>query len=255
MDLARELQAIEPRVCTSSWPGYEHMRGYAVMVLPFSSGHLLGLRVWPENDFAPYVSVWHCTPEGDWSMYSDGTCLEAMCPRYWGAATRHSALATIDVTWTGPNALRVEMDDPPLVWTMTMTAQPFLRALNAVSAQLPLWTWKPAPLLRVREWIAERFLDLGRLRFSFTTPSGHDAVIMPEQMIFIGSSEAVWEGRDLGDPVRLDANPTIGGIPMPCRPTFVIGQAHARITDRAEYRRTRERARADKQAEQVLEAS
>lgn len=51
--LASELERIEPRVVASPWPGHEHVRGYAVMALPFSSGHVLGLRVWPENDFAP----------------------------------------------------------------------------------------------------------------------------------------------------------------------------------------------------------
>ncbi|MDQ4076252.1 MAG: hypothetical protein M3220_08395 [Chloroflexota bacterium] len=40
-------------------------------------------------------------------------------------------------------------------------------------------------------------------------------------------------------------NPTIGDVPLPTRPTFVIGQAHARIKDREEYRRTRERVQAE----------
>ena len=101
MQLANELESIEPRVGTSPWPGHEHVRGYAVMALPFSSGHVLGLRVWPENDFAPYVSVWHRTPEGDWSMFSDGPPLEAMCQRYWGPAVREAQLARIHLPGPG----------------------------------------------------------------------------------------------------------------------------------------------------------
>lgn len=244
MNLARELQDIEPRVETSPWPGHELVRGYGVMVLPFSSGHLLGLRVWPQNDFAPYASVWHRTPDGDWEIYSDGPLVEATCPRYWGSAIERGALARIALTWSGPNTLRVEMERPRLVWTMAMTASPLVQVLNAASAALPLWTWKPAPLLRLREWMAKRLFDVGDLRFSFVTPSGHDTTIMPEQMFFIGTSEAAWDGQDLGAPARLDANPTIGGIPLPTRPTFVIGQAHMRITDREEYEQTREQAQA-----------
>ena len=57
---------------------------------------------------------------------------------------------------------------------------------------------------------------------------------MPERIFFIDASEAVWEGRDLGDPVWLATNPTIGGVPLPSRPTFVIGQAYARIKDQKE---------------------
>jgi len=243
MNLAGELRGIESRVRASPWAGHEHARGYAVMVLPFSSGHLLGLRVFPETDFAPYESVWHRTPEGDWSIYNDGPSLKTTCPRWWGPALRHAELTRIQSTWSGPNELRVEMEAPRLVWTMSMTAPLPLRVLNAVSAALPLWTWKPAPLLRVREWIAKRLLGMGDLRFSFVTPTRQEAVIMPEQVFFIGSSRATLEGRDLGHPVRLSRNPTIGDVPLPTRPAFVIGQAHARIADPEEYRRTREAVR------------
>src|SRR3712207_7801376 len=144
MELATELERIEPRINTSPWPGHEHVRGYAVMALPLSSGHVLGLRVWPENDFAPFVSVWHRTPGGDWSIFSDGPLLEATCPRYWGPTLREARLARIHLSWVGPNELRVEMESPLLVWTVSMAAPPFLRVMNAVSGSLPLWSWKPA---------------------------------------------------------------------------------------------------------------
>lgn len=93
MQLASEIEQIEPRFAPSPWPGHEHVRGLAVMAPPLSSGHVLGLRVWPENDFAPHVSVWHRAPWGNWSMFSDGPLLEATCQRYWGSAVRESRLA------------------------------------------------------------------------------------------------------------------------------------------------------------------
>lgn len=65
--------------------------------------------------------------------------------------------------------------------------------------------------------------------------------MMPERLFFVGGAKAVLDGRDLGHPVTLEANPTIGAVPLPTRPTFVIGQAHARIRDAAEYRETRRR--------------
>lgn len=243
MQLASELEHIEPRVVSSPWPGHEHVRGFAVMALPLSSGHVLGLRVWPENDFAPYVSVWHRTPRGDWSMFSDGPLLEATCQRFWGPAVREARLARIHLSWTGPNELRVEMENPFLVWTMSMTAPPLLRVMNAVSGLLPLWSWKPVPLVRMRQWMASRLLGMGDIRLSFETPSGQDAVIMPERIFFIDASKAVLDGQDLGEPVRLAENPTMGGIPMPARPTFAIGGAHMRIRDHEEYLRTRANAR------------
>ena len=245
MNLASKATAIETRSGTSPWPDHEHVRGYAVLELPFSSGHLLGLRVWPQSDFGPWVSVWHRTPGGEWSMFNDGPSLETTCPRYWKPVLQQARLASIDVTWTGSNELRVEMDEPELAWTMSMTATPLLRGLNAVNASLPLWSWKPASLRRMREWIANRLLGMGDIRLSFATASGHETAIMPQEIFFIDATEAVLDGRSLGEPVRLDTNPTIGGVPTPARPIFTLGQAHMRITDFEEYHRTRERVQAD----------
>ena len=243
MNLATKATAIESRIDTSPWPDHEHVRGYAVLELPFSSGHLLGLRVWPQSDFAPWASVWHRTPEGEWSMFNDGPSLRTTCPRYWNPVLRRAELADIDVTWTGSNELRVEMDEPRLEWTLSMTAPPLLRGLNAVSVALPLRSWKPAPLLRLREWMAKRFLGMGDITLSFTSPTGHEAVIMPEEIFFVDTAEATLEGRSLGEPVRLERNPTIGGVPTPARPIFTLGQAHMRITDPEEYRQAREHVR------------
>ena len=36
------------------WPNHEYVKGWGVFGLPFDSGHVLALRVFPENDFSPY---------------------------------------------------------------------------------------------------------------------------------------------------------------------------------------------------------
>lgn len=243
MNLADRAGAIEPRTGPLPWPDHEYSRGYAVMVLPFSSGHLLGLRVFPQNSFGPYASVWHRPPDGEWSIYNDGASVDTTCPRYWGPVLDRVELAGVDAAWTGPNELRVEMDEPRLEWTMSMRATPLLRLANAAGASLPDWTWRPGPLLRLREWAAGRLLGMGSVRFSFTTPSGHPTVIAPEEVFVVGASEATLAGRPLGDPVRLAENPTIGGVPLPTLPTFVFGWARMEITDPEEHRRTRSRVR------------
>lgn len=243
--LAEKAAAIETRADESPWTDHEYQRGYAVMVLPFSSGHLLALRVSPQNPFAPYVSVWHRDPGGEWSIFVDGPSLETACPRYWGPVTDRSEFAAIDVEWTGPGELRVGVDEPRLEWTMSISAPSYLRMGNALAASLPLWTWKRGPLLRLREWAVRRILDLGDVRLAFTTPSGHDTVFVPEEEYAIHESAALLDGRSLGEPVRLEENPTIGDVPLPTRPSFVIGQVHLRIADRDEYERSRERARDD----------
>ena len=243
MNLARKASALAPRTGTSPWDGHEYGRGYAVLMLPFSSGHQLGLRVFPENDFGPYVSVWHRPPGEAWSIYVDGPSLETACPRYWGPVLDTAALTTIDVSWTGPNELRVEMEAPALSWTLSLDAPAALRWTNAVSAALPLRTWKPGPLLRLREWMARRFLGMGAIRLSFTTASGHETVLVAQENYVVEESEATFNGRPLGEPVRLEENPTVGDVLLPKVPSFVFGQAHAKITDHDEYARTRDRIR------------
>lgn len=54
------------------WPHHEYVRGWGVFGLPFGSGHVLALRVFPENDFSPYRAVWHRDPGGRWPIYVDG---------------------------------------------------------------------------------------------------------------------------------------------------------------------------------------
>lgn len=241
MNLARKANAIEPGTDTSPWPDHEHVRGYGALELPFSSGHLLGLRVWPRTDFTPWVSVWHRTPGGEWSIFNDGPSTETTCPRYWGPTLERAELANVDVAWTGPNDLRIEVDEPAVAWTMSMRAPLYLRALNAVNASLPLSTWKPAPLLRLRESISKHVLGMGRINLSFTAASGHEATIMPQEVYYVEDASATFDGEDLGELVRLETNPTIGGVPTPARPVFVFGQAHMRILDDEEYRRARDR--------------
>jgi hypothetical protein len=69
MNLQAELEHLKPSVEPSPWRGHEHVRGYGVFGLPLSSGHTLALRVFPINDFSPYVTVWHQAPDGTWSIH------------------------------------------------------------------------------------------------------------------------------------------------------------------------------------------
>lgn len=246
MTLANELQQIEPRVGASPWPDYEYGRGYGVMAMPTSEGHVLALRVFPENDFAPYVTVWHRAPEHDswnWSIFVDGPRFDTACPRYYGPATRQVQHARIALEWTSPMELRVAMEDPRLEWTMSLAETPLLKAMNAVCAPLPLWTWKPAGLLRARELMAKQLLGMGDIRLSGIMPSGHFGVLMPQRIFFIAASRAVLDGRDLGEPARVARNPEIGEFPLPARPTLAVGRYQMRVRDREEYRRTREELR------------
>lgn len=239
-DLAAELRDLPARRGRAPWPDHEYVRGWGVFGLPFDSGHVLALRVFPESDFAPYRTIWHRDPAGRWAIHVDGPRLETACPRYYGPACDHVGFARIAVAWTGPMSLRVRMDRPALEWTVTAHETPLLRAVNAVSRRLPDWTWRPAGLVRVRELLAERALGMGDLQLSGTMPSGHWGVLMPKRMYAIDEASATLRGVDLGRPARLDGCPRIGDVTVPARGVLAVGQASWKIRDRAEYEWARE---------------
>jgi hypothetical protein len=234
------VQTLEGRLTAASEtsrqapsPGHEFVRGWGVFALPFDSGHVLALRVFPEGTFAPYRSLWHRDPLGRWAIYTDAAQPELACPRYFGPACTHLGRARIDLTWTGPDTLRVEVDQPSLVWELTARTTPAFRLANAASAAVPTSTWRSARLVRMRERMA-RALGLGSLQLIGTTPSGHIGTLMPEHMYLVDRAHAYLEGHDLGQPARLDRNPTIGGVPLPARGVLAQGQAMWRVLDEGE---------------------
>src|SRR5258707_529775 len=80
----------------------DRFAGYAVMGLPFRSGHVLALRRFPVSSVGPgYTSVWHRDPRGVWTFYSTINP-DLGCSRYFGSEITHNVVAQIDIRWTGP---------------------------------------------------------------------------------------------------------------------------------------------------------
>jgi hypothetical protein len=216
----------------------EYVNGWGIFALPFESGDVLALRVFPQNDFSPYRALWHRDPSGRWAIYVDGSRLDTSCPRYFGSVCEYTGFAGIDVTWAARNSLRIRMTDPSLDWTVTAHSTRVLTLVNAVSAKLPLASWRPQTLVRARERMAHR-LGMGHIQLNGVMPSGHIGHLMPERMFFIDEARATLNGADLGRPVRLSSNPTIGEFRLPSRGVLVKGGAVWDILDPAEYERTR----------------
>jgi len=228
VSLAEELQSLTPAVQPSPWPGYEWVDGFGVMAMPFTSGHLLALRAFPRNSFAPYKSVWHRTPDGTWTIFVDGAPAEKACPRYFGAAAEESRSARIDVTWTGPMDLEVTVEPLNLRWTMSLTEPAYLKALNAASSRLPEAAWRSPVLLRGIELMASVVLGMGDVQLAGRVPSGHWATVTPRRMYFVRSAHAELAGRNLGSPVKTTAPPTIGATRLPSKPAFAVLRAFFR---------------------------
>lgn len=236
--------AIQAEMGEAPWRGHEYVRGWGVFGLPFDSGHVLALRVFPQGSFGPYVTLWHRDPEGRWSIYADARRVELACPRYYGPACEYVGPARIKLEWTGPRTLRVTMDEPGLDWTLTAARSLVLELLNPVSAAMPLSSWRPKALVRARELLAQT-LGMGRVQMSGVMPSGHQGLLMPKRMYLVDQSSAVLDGIDLGSPTRLAENPTLGGVPLPARGVLAVGQAMWPINDHQEYDDARREARAN----------
>jgi hypothetical protein len=97
------------------------------------------------------------------------------------------------------------MTDPSLDWTVTAHSTRVLTLVNAISARLPLASWRPQTLVRARERMAHR-LGMGHIQLNGVMHSGHTGYLMPEQMFFIDEARATFSGADLGRPVRLPSN-------------------------------------------------
>ena len=238
--------AIHEDMGEAPWPDHEYVRGWGVFGLPFDSGHVLALRVFPQSSFGPYRTVWHRDPEGRWSIYADAPRVEHACPRYYGPACAYVGRAGIQLRWTGPRTLRVTMDEPALDWTLTAARSPLMGVLNPLSAALPLATWRPRALVRARERLA-RTLGMGRIELSGVMPSGPPGLLMPQRMYLVDESSALLGGVDLGRPTRLVDNPHIGGVALPARGVLAIGQGMWPIRDPEEFESERREARATRE--------
>ncbi|MBI3648653.1 MAG: hypothetical protein HY240_07895 [Actinobacteria bacterium] len=239
MDLAAEVNAITPGVVPSPWKGFEHVRGWGIFGAPFSSGHVLALRVFPQNDFAPFRTLWHRTPEGDWSIHYDGPLAETTCPRYYGAAARANTPCRLDLIWTGPMNLTVEMDRPRCRWEMEMATSPMFTVMSAMGSRIPERTWRSRSLHRVMERAAKTFLRLGSVRMSGTMPNGQYGVLSPRRMYPVVWSRAEFDGVDLGHIIRSRETPRIGDIPVSARAVLAIGRGYFEILDPEEHARTK----------------
>lgn len=240
-DLAALTGRIEPRVWPSPLAGHEHVRGWGVIACPFESGHVLALRVFPQNDFCPFVSLWHRTPGGAWSIYVDGPRLDTACPRYFGEAAERSAYADIGLRWADPNTLRVEMTEPSMEWTLRVDPGPLVRAVNAAMGALPEWLQRRRAVTSLLERVGDRLFGFGDMTLAATVPNGQFATMLPRRLYPIVETSATLAGEWLGPPVTGGSgepeNPRFGELRLPARPVLAVGGAYLTIEDPAEHER------------------
>jgi len=204
----------------------ERFSGYGVMGLPFASGHYLAFRHMTASSVGPsYRAVWHRNPAGQWVVYADAPP-EVSCARYIGAALTATRLSQIELSWSGPAELTVEVPGV-LRWRFEIAASFATRVMSGMGGLLPASACHASWLLRAMGAIAGPFLSVGRVKLLGLTPNGQSFGAIPRRVWRIEKSSAEIHGADLGEPAPLPQQEHLADLFMPQRGIFYAENAMA----------------------------
>ena len=191
------VNVIERDSCILRGPG-DAFSGYAVIGLPFQSGHVLALRRFSASSLgSAYTSVWHRDPVGRWTFYTT-VAPDRSCARYFGGQVYRNVVTPIELAWAAPCALRVSIGGR-LTWQLTMGSSPMTRLLNTMTS-----------------------LGTGHLNLRGRTPNGHRFVMNPRQFWLIDASNAHMFGHNIGPPGPLEEPATLEDMRIPQRGLFAV---------------------------------
>lgn len=227
-----ETQAALPDV-----PDWERFHGYAVVGLPFRSGHILAMRRFPVTSIGPgYTSVWHRDPAGRWVIYQDQDP-RYTCPRAFGPGIDEASTVPISVDWTGSHRFSVDIDIEGLRlhWDIPLAESRLTRALNATASILPQPVRHHPLTLAVMGRTVGSLLRAGRLRLSGTVPAGEHFFADLRRVWLIEDSTAVIDGTNLGKPGPLPEQAHLADFWLPQRGLFAIGSSFFEPYDPARH--------------------
>ena len=204
---------------------------YAVMGLPFRSGHVLAMRRVPVTSVGPgHTSVWHRNPAGQWSFYTSVTP-RLGCPRYFGSAATRAVETEISIEWKGPDRFEVRIPAAELEWTMVTRETPMARAMNVLARLLPEAAWRSRGLLSVMGAVVGPLLGVGHLSLVGRVPNGQEFMAIPRAMAMIVATRASIGGQDLGAAGPLRSQARLGDFWIPQRGILALGHTHFEAFD------------------------
>lgn len=210
----------------------ECVSGYGVMGLPFTSGHVLGLRRWTASSVGEgFTSIWHRDPAGRWTFY-ETVGRESGCTRYFGAAVGRVEVGPIHIDWEGPNRLHVRTAGTTVDWTIEAGSTLVTRLMSAVGASLPRVAWRSPTVLAAMGAVAGRALGAGKLQLTGETSNAQHFDANPRRIWYVTASHATVEGVDLGPPGPLTQQARMAGFYFPQRGVLAAGSVF--VTDRSE---------------------
>ena len=205
-------------------PG-ERFAGWAVVGLPFETGHVLALRRFAASSVGPgYTSVWHRAPDGRWTMYVN-VSPRCSCPRYFGRDVDRVVETEIVVSWAGPRTFRVVTGHAGFTWNVVTSSSLATRLMNGLARVLPTGVLRSARTLRWLGRLAGPLLELGRFRLHGRVPNGHRFLALPQRLWHVSESTAVVEGVDIGAPGPLPRQARLGDFWIPRRGLLACGDS------------------------------
>ena len=171
----------------------ERFAGYAVIGLPFYSGHLLALRRFPASSLgAGYSSIWLRDPSGKWTFYST-VAPEQSCSRYFGGEVEENVHAQVHIDWSGPDEFRVLVEGlRPLIWEVKLTTT--IASCLSVARLVPDSWWQKRFMLRVMALAGRFLLGAGKMNLAGRTPNGQEFIANLQLVWLVKSSRTVVNG-------------------------------------------------------------
>ncbi len=212
----------------------ESFAGYGIMGLPFANGHILALRRFPETAFGGYTCVWHRTPAGEWTFYSDGEPARS-CARYFGSELKEALVAEIELHWTGPASLSVSVPSVEIEWEVRFTATWTTRLMNLMARYLPKTLWRNPHILRLMSWVGTHLLGSGRIGLVGHYPNGQRFLNNPFRLWMVSDSRASFRGEDLGPMGSVDPQAHLRDYWIPQRGILAYGQVLCEPLDPSQH--------------------
>jgi hypothetical protein len=204
----------------------ERVSGYGLMGIPFSTGHVLGLRRWTASSVGePFTSIWHRDPAGRWVFYETNKCTVA-CSRWFGGGVEESRPTGINLTWESADRLRVQTSGGYLDWSVTLGSSPVTQMMNGMAALMPAAAWKSHRVLGLMGRMATATLGAGRISLAGTSSSGYPFLANPWHLWSVVNSSATIGGEPAGVPAPLAEQTRLGDFWIPQRGIFAMGRVY-----------------------------
>jgi hypothetical protein len=217
------IRNIENHSSLPHGPG-DRFTGYVVIGLPFRTGHVLALRRFPASSVGPgYTSVWHRSPTGDWTFYSN-VSPELGCSRYFSDAVTRDVVTRIDIQWKTPWHFCVAIGTR-FRWDIELAESTASRALNGCARLVPDRWWQAKLVLKAMGLSARLILGTGPMNLAGLTPNGQQFMANPQRIWLIDQSSACMDGEDFGLPGRLDRQAHLNEFLIPQRGLFAVARA------------------------------